>query len=153
MHIVRRFHCCKLALTFPPFPPCPCLHSGAWQPCAWCGSKHRGRQEVVAQGNPRQKGRSAKDRYQMRWRDVWWLRHCERHYSLITMLYQNACPWSAVSKQSSAIKSCVKWAEEACYSNDSYKATFIYQRLHSFICSFIQLTNMHLFRTLSRALG
>ena len=59
-HTVRRFHGCKGALVFPPFPPAWCLHAGAWQPGACCGSLPGagGGQEAIAQANARQKGRS-----------------------------------------------------------------------------------------------
>ena len=112
-----------------PSPPAWCLHSGAWQPDACCGSLHRGQARGDSPGEPPGKGRSAKGRYQMRWRLCSDSDTLKRHYSFIAILpfiRKHALEMLHLNKVLQ-IQSSVKCTGKTCYSHDSYKANFIYQ--------------------------
>lgn len=79
----------------------------------------------------------------------------KRHYAYITILpfiRKRALEMLRLN-QVLLIQSCVQGVGETCNSHDSYKASFIYQRYHLFVHSFVHSTTIYLFRTFSRALG
>lgn len=136
MQIVRRFCCRELALTFPPFPPARCLNPGAWQPCAWC--KHlQWRARGDGPGESPAKGHFCQGPLSDEVKGCEVTQTLKRRYSFMTVfpfIRKRACEILFLNKILQ-IEPCVKGAEEACYSNDFCKASFIYQRLHSFIQS------------------
>ena len=132
--ILQKAYCLEVSLlqTGPhilPFPPARCLHSGAWQPDACCGNLHRGQARGDSPGESPGKGRSAKGRYQIRWRLCSDSDTLKMHYSFITILpfiRKHALEMLCLNKVLQ-IQSCVKGTGKTCYSHNSYKANFIHQ--------------------------